>query len=408
MHRVVSIQFKPQSARQWRIHGAVRGECAHLWNRLVRLHKRIRRSRWKWPSKKQIEQWAKGKFPGLHSQSVQQTIADFLDTVESARKARAENPDANYPWRSRFHYRDVVFTNQAVRIENNVAILPAGRIDGKRAYLRVPLNAPLPGRLVEAQLGFCELRLVCNIGDAADASATRLVAVDPGVNTLMAATDGETAVLVNGRGVKSHLRLRNKKLGDMASKQAAKTKSSRRWWKLQKAKKRLLAKSRRRIRDAAHKATRRIVDAFPNSRFVVGKAFNDAAAKLGRRSAQTVSQAVNGLIRRQLDYKSAGGAETIEEHYTSQTCPACLVRKKQSGRMYRCDACGLSAPRDVVGAVNIRSKAIHGQISANARCDFDAIGVTYVRPQRDQKRRDRSSSGGRPASCSKRPLQKVA
>ena len=409
MHRIVSITFKPPSAAQWRVHGAVRGEGARLWNRLVRLHAHVRRRRWKWPHKAQLERWAKTKFPGLHSQSIQQIIADFLDCIEATRKARLTNPNARYPWRSRFHYRDVAFTNQAIRFKKGFAILPCGRIGDKRAYLRVPVpEGILPGRIMETQLGFCELRFVCKVADEAITDEIQVVAADPGVNTLLAATDGQKAVLVNGRYVKSVIRQRNKALAEICSLQAKRTKGSKRWKRLQRAKKRMLAKTRRRIRDAAHKATRAIANAFPNSKIIIGKAFNEASQKLRARNAQTVSQAVNGLIRRQLEYKAPGGCETIEEHYTSQTCPTCLNRKKQSGRIYRCGACGYHGPRDLVGAVNIRTKALNGQISAYARSDLDNIEIKYVRPVRLQRRKIRSSSGGCPASCSTRPLHKAA
>ncbi|MCY0881770.1 MAG: zinc ribbon domain-containing protein [Firmicutes bacterium] len=52
----------------------------------------------------------------------------------------------------------------------------------------------------------------------------------------------------------------------------------------------------------------------------------------------------------------------ISEAYTSQTCPRCGHLTKVAGRIYRCRACGYQAHRDGVGAVNIRSKGMHGAI----------------------------------------------
>ena len=122
-HRVLEIAFNPGSAHQWHVHGSVRRETARLWGRLVRLHACIRRRNWKWPSKGALEKWAKGKFPGMHSQSVPQTIAEFLEAVDSTRQKRqnlrekgdaAGLEQAKYPWKTS-RYRPVTFTNQAVR-----------------------------------------------------------------------------------------------------------------------------------------------------------------------------------------------------------------------------------------------------------------------------------------------------
>ena len=119
------------------------------------------------------------------------------------------------------------------------------------------------------------------------------IGVDLGVNTLLAATDGETAVLVSGREAKATVQWRNKRLASLVAKQAAKTKGSRRWKRLQKRKRMLLAKADRRLKDVLHQGTRQIANAFPGAKGYVGKPFNDAAQRMRRRQAQTVSQASN-------------------------------------------------------------------------------------------------------------------
>jgi putative transposase len=299
----------------------VRRESARLWACLVRLHGYLRRRNWTWPTKGQLETWAKGKFPGLHSQSVQQTIAEFLEAVEATRQKRknlAEKGDAEglaqvrYPWKTP-RYRSVTFTNQAPRRKGNRLVVPCGRLDGKRAYFSVPLPKDFvePGRLMEARLDFCKLALVYAIPESDEVVQDDglVVAVDPGVNTLIAATDGERAILVSGRAVKSFVQYRNKTLAEISARQARHQKGSRRWRKLQKAKKHMLARQRWKVRDAVHKATRIVADAFPRARVIVGQPFNDAAQKVDRRRAQTVSQAANGLMIRCLDYKMAGAEQ---------------------------------------------------------------------------------------------------
>ena len=337
------------------IHGSVRAEAARLWNRLVRLHRFCRKRNWPWPTKAKFEAWAKGKFPGLHSQSVQQTIAEFLEAVDSARQLRANgNAEARYPWRLQ-RYRDVTFTNQAPRLVGNTMVLPCGRLDGKRAYLSVPLpkGFAYPGKFCELRLEFGKVAMVFEVADAVAAASASIIGVDLGVNTLIAATDGVTAVLVSGREAKAIIQKRNKELAELVGRQSRHAKGSKRWRRLQRAKRRMLAKTRRKTKDLAHKATRIVANAFPGAFAYVGAPFNEAASKIRSKTAQTVSQAITGVITSQLAYKLAGGVEVIGEHYTSQTCPVCGERHK-CRRLYRCRQCGYAAPRDVVGSLNRR------------------------------------------------------
>jgi putative transposase len=346
---------------------------------------------------------------------VQQTIAEFLEAVESTRQKRmklAEKGDAEglaearYPWKTS-RYRSVTFTNQAPRRKSNRLVLPCGSIEGTRAYLSVPVPKDFvePGRLMEVRLEFCSISLVYAIPveDEATKGGTPVVGGDLGVTTLIAATEGVTAIAVSGRAVKSFVQYRNKRLAEISERQSRHQKGSKRWKRLQKAKRHMLAKQRRKVRDAAHKATRIVADAFPGARIIVGKPFNDAAQKTERKRAQTVSQAVNAMLIRYLDYKMAG-AEKIEEHYTSQTCPVCGSRRK-CGRIYRCSDCGLAAPRDVVGSLNIRTKGLYGEIQKVSADEVPQI-IKYRRVPIHGPRR---SSAGHAARCSDlQPFQKAA
>jgi putative transposase len=185
-----------------------------------------------------------------------------------------------------------------------------------------------------------------------------VIGVDLGVNTLLAATDGEHAVLVSGRAAKATVQWRNKRLASCQQAQSQKIKGSRRWQRLQRRKAKMLAKAHRRLRDVMHKATRKVAQAFPGATCYVGKPFNDAAQHLRKRQAQQVSSACNARLIAQLDYKTCGAIQT-DESYTSQTCPVCGARNK-NGRIYRCRACGQTAPRDVVGSLNILAVGRHG------------------------------------------------
>jgi putative transposase len=354
-----------------------------LWADLVERHFRIRRLGWRWPSKARWQRWARRKYPHLSAQSAQQVIGEFCEAVESAKRLRKTDPGARYPWH-KGRYRDVPYTNQDARVRDGCLLLPNGKAGTLR--IRMPDTVLLPGRVMEVRLSFGCVRIVCEAADASS-PAGPTIGVDLGVNTLVAATDGARAVLVSGRGVKATVQWRNKRLTSLVRKQSRHVKGSRRWRQLQRRKRLLLRKAGRRVRDSLHKATRQIANAFPSAKAYVGEPFNDASQKMRPRQAQTVSQAANRKVIDLLAYKLAG-VITVSEAYSSQTCPLCGARNKHR-RIYRC-ACGVTAPRDVVGAVNILSIGRVGTIEHVPKLP---VQVTYRRP-------DRRSASGHLASSS--------
>jgi putative transposase len=388
-YKTIEFNWLPQSKVQWQTFTLSRQEAARLWNDMVKRHHRIRRMGWQWPTKQRWEQWGARRFPNLHSQSVQQIIQEFLEAVNATRQLRKhDHPEANYPWKL-FHYRDIVYTNQAARLvedkHGRLLILPNGK--SGRLTVRIPAAVQFPGRIMEIRLAYGKLLVVCEVPDEVRLSQTT-IGVDLGVNTLIAATDGMKAVLISGREAKATVQWRNKKLASLVSKQSKHQRGSRRHKRLQRRKYKLLDKSRNRIKDTIHKATKIVRDEFPNAAVYVGKPFNSAAQKIGRITAQQVSSASNARIIQQLDYKTSGALQ-VSEHYSSQTCPVCGERQK-CRRTYSCKQCGYTAPRDVVGAVNILSIGKHGRI----------VQVQHTPTQIKYRRPDRRSSGGHPASSS--------
>jgi hypothetical protein len=95
--------------------------------------------------------------------------------------------------------------------------------------------------------------------------------------------------------------------------------------------------------------------------------------RLNTKSQQKVSQWSHGTLRKYIAYKAeaAGIAvnDTVSEADTTKTCPnpECTHQHKPKGRIYCCPTCGLVAlvlkgHRDVVGAVNILSRLLHGEV----------------------------------------------
>lgn len=100
-------------------------------------------------------------------------------------------------------------TNQDARRRDGRLILP----HGTSGYLRILLPVALPGRLMEVRLSKAAVRLVCQTADVSRPQQT-IIGVDLGVNTLVAATDGEKAILVRGRAAKATVQYRNTRLAD--------------------------------------------------------------------------------------------------------------------------------------------------------------------------------------------------
>jgi hypothetical protein len=111
-------------------------------------------------------------------------------------------------------------------------------------------------------------------------------------------------------------------------------------------------------------------------RAISASRFNDAARRIGRASAQQVSAVCRCKIINQLHYKTVG-AITLNEAYSSQTCPVC--------------GSGATSPRDAIGAVNILSLGQHGRMPPGRILPQQ---VNYPRPW---PRQPRSGSGGHPA-----------
>jgi putative transposase len=357
-YRTIAISWLPRSQAEWRVFTAVRQEAANVWSWLVEEHATARLAGGRWPSKAEWQKQAKGRFLNLLAQSVQQTIADFCEAVTATTQLRRNgHPDASYPFRKP-RYRVVIFTNQGARIKGGHLLLPCGQAGKLR--VRLPEAVKLPGRLMEVRLHYGTVELVCAVADTPVASGP-VIGIDLGVNTLLAATDGDQAILVSGREVKAQMRLRNKQLAEVVRLQSKKAKGSRRWQKLQRRKWRNLEKAHRRILDLCHKATRQVANAFPHAKAYVGQPFNDAARRLHRVQAQLVHEACNAKLIAQLGYKLAVAVQ-VPEAYSSQECPCCGVRNK-CRRTYRC-ACGTRAPRDVVGCTNILAIGQHGGMSS--------------------------------------------
>lgn len=368
-----------------------RAECARLWNRLVKLHKYIRRRRWGWPSKYNLQAHFKGRF-ALHSQTIQALIDKFAANIDSTREKR-KNGDkkARYPWRDQKRFQIVPFKGQCIKQKGNTLTLPMGR-GRKPIRIRIPGNLPM-GKIVAAEIGFRELRLtikqeVCAVESAGD----NIIAGDPGIIHQLVITDGEDSLGIVGRGLRSLIQGKNKQLAIYTRLLSKTKKGSRRNRKIRVAKARMLEQFENRKRNLLHQSSKKVIDYCVEREagtLVVGDiadiARNKRKTKKGsRRSNQENSNNPLAILYQYLEYKGAlNGVELVKinEAYTSQTCPACGHRHKPAGRTYKCKNknCDFVGVRDEVGSINILNKYINdGRIVTGTM--LPSGNVKYLRP----------------------------
>jgi putative transposase len=335
---------------------------------MVKLHKYIRKRHWDWPNSGDFEKHFKGKYQ-LHSQTIQALIKKFFANIETTKENR-KNGDkkARYPYRDKKRFQVVMYKESAIRVKGNTI-----RLSNGKGQSTLKIKAPKQiqkGKIVGAELGFRELRLTIKREvDGVKSAGDNVVAADLGVIHLAAMTDGKNSEVIIGRGLRSLVQYRNKKLAHFSRLLSRCEKGSRRWRKLRKSKAKMLARNDQQQRNLLHHASRKIIDfceAQKAGTLVVGDCVNlSNNARKNKKGSRRSNQMNSGNPLSQLltyaTYKGkARGVAVVkqEEAYTSQTCPKCGHRHKPSGRIYQCKntECDFIGIRDIVGAANIKNK----------------------------------------------------
>jgi putative transposase len=384
--RVIRIKFQRTTRLTPRTDQA-RRSMATLWNDMVRLHKRIRRARWTWPSRKRFDQHfvrRKARYPGLPSACIQQAVRKFFGNLDTTRTNRKQGmTKARYPWRDQKRFATVPYRGDLVSWEKGRLTLGGGNGGDPIA---IPMTEN-PGTILKAELRFDEVLVTVALPEpgTSDANASPLevpttIPVTPAIETIapspdlpsisvtlagdpgqrwawaMLASNG-ASLMVNGRALVSEKIRRAKKLGHLQAALAHKVQGSKRYRHIGRSIARLKAKSERRLRDANHKISCAVVDFGEQvgaTQMVLSQP--QGIAESPGRKAQRQRNGVweYGAQSRMIEYKAQGQFAVLrdEERGTSSTCPQCHRRCKPSGRTFRCSHCGFVGHRDLVGAGN--------------------------------------------------------
>ena len=359
--RVLRVRFR-RTARVTVNTDRARRAMATLWNDMVRLHKRIRRAHWPWPSAATFDRHClrrKARYAGLPSACIQQAVRKFFGNLRTTRVNRKNGLNARYPWRDQKRFATVCYRGNLVHWERGYLTLGGGN---GGAPITIPLRED-PGTILKAELRFDEVLVTVEVpapkpADQAAVKPTKVAAGDPGQRWAWAIlTETGESVMLNGRGIVSEKIRRAKQYGHLQAALARKRPGSRRYRKLKRSMARLKAHSARRVRDLNHKITCAVVrecESAGVTRLVLSQPTGIARAPGRKAQKQRNGLWEYGEQSRQIAYKAEGKFEVCraDERGTSSTCPACQARHKCTGRIFRCPTCGWSGHRDLVGAGN--------------------------------------------------------
>ena len=302
------------------------------------------------------------------------------------------------PYKQKRFY-PLLWPKQAIKWENGVLILPMGR-GRKSLCLKIDLE--------QENIGACKIiwddgyQLLVTLEspdlDLQKTASALRATVDLGqIHLAAVTTETGKSLVVSGRGIRTLKRQRNKTAGQIAKKQIRCSKGSRRWKKLQKAKRKIFARTKRRIRDQRHKATTQVIVFCKQegvTNLYVGNPEGVQRKDSGRHHNQRMSQWEFGKDISYLEYKSKKMGIVCfngSEKGTSSHCPQCDHKQKVKGRLWQCRRCRLILHRDVVGSVNMFPIGFGIKVRIPSQ-------ITYLLPGKVKLSR-RSSSLGTGQSC---------
>jgi putative transposase len=358
-------------------------ESGRIYSQVMITHWRTLRHSDHWLSQaaaEQLNDYAdREREPLLHAHSDDAASQGFYHACKITRAARkAGVEDIRYPYRRKCFRTTVWKTSGIKRVGQRLRLsLARGK---EHLWLTVPRELQtLPDTAVkEVRLVYKrssrrhEWHLVIDDGQQpGKVPGQRVMAGDMGEIHPITIVDDDQGVVMSCRELRAASQLTFKRLSSIQEAQANHKKGSKRWRKLQRRKNRFLAKQKRRQRDMLHKVSRAVVD-HAVQRQVGTLALGDVrdiadGKRLNTQSQQKLSAWPHGKLRQFITYKAQAAGiqtdDTVDEAYTSQTCPQCGTCTKPKGRVYRCPACGLAAHRDVVGATNLLSRFTTGELS---------------------------------------------
>ena len=321
-------------------------EAGRCYSKTVSLIRKTHKCKGFWLSQGAVQKYQRLRAYKLHSQTVQAIIDSYYSALNSYFKTVKLNPEAKPPKRTPKHFK-VRWIQNGISYRDGVVRLSNGK--DREPIL---INAPAKPVFVEMyyQRGSYYFSLVYKAEPLPREITGNVVAVDMGEIHPIVSHDGQNTIIYNGRHLRSIKRYREKTKARFQSKMDKCTQRSKHWYRLRRAKNKVLAKLEAQLKDAEHKITSRFVSDCKKAKadtIVIGnlKGIRDRA-KFSKKSNQKIHQWAFARIASMIEYKAElAGIKVVfeDESYTSQTCPNCGHRHKPRNRNYHCKACGYAS-----------------------------------------------------------------
>ena len=273
-----------------------------------------------------------GAIRAYRRRSPNRSLASSAKRLIVAAASQERPGEARYPWRLR-RYRDVVYTNQDARIRDGRLIMPQGASGTLR--IRLPEAVTLPGRLMEVRLSYGVVRIICETPD------------EPRHGDGDRRGPGREYFDRRDRWAQGHPHQWARRQGDHPVPQqaaralpagpVAQEKGSRRHKRLQRRKYAMLDKTSDASVICATKRHGRWLRRFPCD-MLCGRAVQRGGATYRSGAGATGEHRLHAQDHPATRLQN-GGAITLSEAYSSQTCPVCGERSKHR-RIYLCPSAG--------------------------------------------------------------------
>ena len=303
---IITFQYRVKDSAHSKYLSRLASKVNYVWNFLNESSQFAWRRDRRWLSKWELRDLTKGASVelGLHSQTIQAIIDEFVRQRDKRRKPRLK-------WRTwRRHLGWIPFYNQAIRLDGDVAIWSKRRF---RLWLSRPLGGSVKaGSFTQDARGRWYINLNCEVKDAAEPLGHAEIGIDLGFTDQITCSDGPKYSRAN---------LTRQHEDELAMAQRAGKK---------KRAKAIHAKIKNKRQDWAHKATTAI--ARRAKLIVIGDVSSQKMIKT--RFAKSTYDAAWGICRAHLEYKAirlGGRCVPGNEVFSSVTCSACLQRTGPSG-----------------------------------------------------------------------------
>ncbi|MGO8950580.1 MAG: RNA-guided endonuclease InsQ/TnpB family protein, partial [Ktedonobacterales bacterium] len=307
-------------------------EAARVWAACRDLHLAARQQHTRWPDRDDLQQATRGQY-ALHSQTIQMICQQFLANVDATRELRKTNRKIRYPYKDK-RFFPLYWPAQAASVERGQEgrrariVLPMGR--GRRSLV---FKLDLPEQIGSVKLvwkdGY-ELHVSVPTTPAKTAPGSVQATVDLGeIHQAAVTTNTGVAQVVSGRGIRSLKRRHHMALGQIAKKRSRCQKGSRRYRKLQRARRQVSARKRRQVRALRHQGTRKVITFCQQhgvGQLFIGNPHGVRNKKSGRHHNQRLSGWEYGQDIAYLSYKAQQAgimSFTGSERGTSSQCPVC-------------------------------------------------------------------------------------